>query len=78
MATFTTLELEAIGGASVDARAHGHQPGTFRRLNDRLTLALCERCSATALVVATREGRLVAGGGALAYPCRAGAAGEGA
>jgi hypothetical protein len=36
---FTTLELEAIGDASVDARAHGHQPGTFRRLDDRLTVA---------------------------------------
>jgi hypothetical protein len=66
---FTTVELEAIGDASMDARAHGHQPGTFQRLDDRLTVALCARCSATALVITTREGDLITGGSALSYPC---------
>jgi hypothetical protein len=66
---FTTLELEAIGDASVDARAQGHQPGTFRRLDDRLTVALCDHCAAAALVITTREERLVTGGSALSYPC---------
>ncbi len=72
-APFTTLELEAIGDASVDARAQGHQPGSFRRLDERLTVALCDQCSAAALVITTREGRLVTGGSALAYPCALGA-----
>ncbi len=71
-APFTTLELEAIGDASVDAHAQGHQPGTFQRLDDRLTVALCERCSAAALVITTREGRLVTGGSALSYSCSPG------
>jgi len=66
---FTTLELEAIGDASVDARGQGHRPGTFRRLDERLTAALCDRCAAAALVIATREGRLITGGSALSYPC---------
>jgi hypothetical protein len=75
---FTTLELEAIGDASVGACELGHQPGTFRRLDGRLTVALCGRCAAAVLVLATREGRLMAAGSALSYPCSPDTTGEGA
>ncbi len=66
---FSALELEAVGDASADARGQGHTLGIFRRLDERLTVALCDQCSAAALVITTREGRLVTGGHALSYPC---------
>jgi len=73
-AAFSASELEAIGDGSVAARDQGHTLGTFRRIDGRLTAALCGRCGAAGLVLVARGGCLVTAGSALSYPCSPGTA----